>query len=111
LLTYQNNNERLITERFSKSVEQLGSNDISVRIGGIYALERIAKDSPKDHWTIMEVLTAFVRQRSPLRGNKSKKQALSKVTTDVQWALTAIVDVIIIAMNSRVGSNEIYLCY
>jgi Pentapeptide repeats (8 copies) len=36
-----------------------------VRLGGIYALERIAHDSPRDHWTIVEVLTAYVRQNAP----------------------------------------------
>ncbi len=39
--------------------------NLEVRLGGIYALERIARDSPKDHWTIMEVLTAYVRENSP----------------------------------------------
>ena len=41
--------------------------NLEVRLGGIYALERIAKDSPKDEWTIMEVLTAYVRQNAPMR--------------------------------------------
>ena len=45
--------ERLITERFSQSVEQLVNENIAVRIGGIYSLERIAKDSRKDCWTIL----------------------------------------------------------
>ncbi|WP_062294251.1 hypothetical protein [Nostoc piscinale] len=36
-----------------------------MRLGAIYTLERIAKDSAKDHWTIMEVLTAFVRENAP----------------------------------------------
>ena len=35
-----------------------------MRIGGIYALERIARDSAKDHPTVMEVLTAFIREHS-----------------------------------------------
>ena len=57
--------ERLITDRFSKAVEQLGKEkDTTVRTGGIYALERIAKDSPKDFWTIMEVLTSYAREKS-----------------------------------------------
>jgi len=51
-----------ITERFSKAVELLGSEKLEVRLGGIYALERIARDSQPDHWTVMEVLTAFVRE-------------------------------------------------
>ena len=38
--------------------------NLEVRLGGIYALERIAGDSPRDHWTIMEILTAYVRQNA-----------------------------------------------
>ncbi len=57
--------QRLITERFSKAVEQIGSGKEEVVIGGIYSLERIAKDSPKDQWTIMEVLTSYIRKNSP----------------------------------------------
>jgi uncharacterized protein YjbI with pentapeptide repeats len=56
--------EKQITERFSKAVEQLGEESITVRLGAIYSLERIAKDSKYDHWTIMEVLTAFIREKS-----------------------------------------------
>ncbi len=63
-----------LTERFSKAVELLGSEKIEVRLGGIYALERIAWDSMKDHWTVMEVLTAFVREQS--------KEALKKMVED-----------------------------
>jgi hypothetical protein len=35
-----------------------------VRIGGIYALEGIARDSARDHPMVMEVLTTFVREHS-----------------------------------------------
>lgn len=38
-----------------------------IRIGAIYALERIAHDSPKDHWPIMEVLTAYIRKNSAVK--------------------------------------------
>src|SRR5579871_5378315 len=60
-----------ITDRYTKAIEQLGKLDgdkpnIEVRLGAIYALERIARDSPRDHWTIMEVLTAYVRQNAPV---------------------------------------------
>lgn len=57
--------ERLITDRFIRAVEQLGNRDsLDVRLGGIYALERIARDSRKDYWTVMEVLTAYVRENA-----------------------------------------------
>lgn len=54
-----------ITDRFTKAIELLGDEKLEVRLGGIFALERIAKDSAdKDHWTIMEILTAYVRTQS-----------------------------------------------
>ena len=61
--------EGQITERFTKAVEQLGNKEsMATRLGGIYALERIAKDSERDHWPIMEILTAYVRETAPLKG-------------------------------------------
>ena len=51
-----------ITDRFSKAIEQLGSDELTVRLGGIYALERIARDSPRDYAATMEVLSAFARR-------------------------------------------------
>jgi hypothetical protein len=56
--------QRRITESFSKATEQLGSDKLEVRLGGIYTLERILRESPDDYWTVMENLTAFVRERS-----------------------------------------------
>jgi uncharacterized protein YjbI with pentapeptide repeats len=58
--------EGQITDRFSRAVDQLGSDQFTIRLGGIYALERIARDSPRDYEPVMEVLTAFARQQSPL---------------------------------------------
>jgi Pentapeptide repeats (9 copies) len=57
--------EGQITERFTRAIDQLGSDKLEIKLGGIYALERIAKDSPKDHWPIMEMLTAYVRENAP----------------------------------------------
>ena len=53
-----------ITDRFSKAIELLGNEKLEVRLGAIYALERISNDSQKDHWAVMEILTAFVRENS-----------------------------------------------
>jgi uncharacterized protein YjbI with pentapeptide repeats len=63
--------QRRITESFSKAIEQLGSDKLEVRLGGIYSLERISKESPDDYWTVMENLTAFVRERS--RRNEAER--------------------------------------
>ena len=82
---------RQVTERFSKAVEMLGSEESDeLKIGGIYLLERIARDFPQDYWTVVEVLTAFVRRRSPIE----KKRAQSKIGSDIQTALTSISNLI-----------------
>jgi uncharacterized protein YjbI with pentapeptide repeats len=54
--------EGQITDRFTHAVDQLGDANLTVRLGGIYALERIARDSPRDYAASMEVLTAFARR-------------------------------------------------
>lgn len=75
-----------LTDLYVKAIEQLGSEKLQIRLGGIYALERIARESPKDHWPIMEVLTAFVRENAPLReeapGAKAKEEEESTVAPE-----------------------------
>ncbi|GHE89832.1 hypothetical protein GCM10017786_22540 [Amycolatopsis deserti] len=57
-----------ITDRYTRAVDQLGAEgaeNLHRRLGGIYALERIAVDSPRDQATMVEVLSAFLRSTSP----------------------------------------------
>jgi Pentapeptide repeats (9 copies) len=63
LRTLRLNREGQITERYSRAVDQLGGAKLQVRLGGIYALERIARESSRDHGPIFEVLCAFARTR------------------------------------------------
>lgn len=52
----------LLNERFQKGAEMLGSEDLSVRLGGIYALKHLAAEHPDQyHIQVMELLCAFVR--------------------------------------------------
>jgi hypothetical protein len=64
--------DRQITERYARAVEQLGSDKLEVRLGAIYALERIARDSERDHWPIMEILTAYMREHAPWPPNDAR---------------------------------------
>src|SRR3954466_2309887 len=48
-----------ITERFTRAIDQLGNESLDVRLGGIYALERIARDSAEDHPQVLEVIAAY----------------------------------------------------
>ncbi|WP_327588467.1 pentapeptide repeat-containing protein [Nonomuraea sp. NBC_00507] len=77
-----------ITDRYIKAVEQLGSTKMDVRLGGIYALERLAKDSPRDHQTVYEVLAAFVREHD--HKLKPGVRVPGALATDAQAALTVI---------------------
>jgi hypothetical protein len=84
-----------ITDRYTKAIEQLGKMDgdkpnIEVRLGAIYALERIAWDSPRDHWTIMEVLTAYIRRNAPAPAGPTEPDPSIKPRTEIQ----AILDVL-----------------
>ncbi|MFF5895411.1 pentapeptide repeat-containing protein [Streptomyces argenteolus] len=54
-----------ITNRFNAAVTNLGSDSLDVRLGGIYALERIMQDSVRDRATVVSVLTAYVRRHAP----------------------------------------------
>ncbi|GAA4630373.1 hypothetical protein GCM10023196_055480 [Actinoallomurus vinaceus] len=71
-----------LTDRFAKAIDQLGGEAIDIRLGAIYSLERIARDSPRDHPAVMEVLAAFVRRTSKARGEE--------VPQDLQAAMTVL---------------------
>ena len=88
-LNFSQGENRLITERFTRSIEQLGNKEETIRIGGIYALERIANDSPRDSWTIMEVLSSFIRGKQNIKGQDLTAN-LPTIRTDAQAALTVI---------------------
>lgn len=62
--TYVLSREGHVTDRYTKAVGQLGESSPAVRIGGVYALERIGNDSPRDRTTIIYVLGAFIRECS-----------------------------------------------
>ena len=53
--------ERRITELYTKAVDQLGSDMAPVRLGGLYALERLAQGNPGHRQTIVDVVCAYLR--------------------------------------------------
>ena len=59
--------EGQITDRYASAIEHLGETDKepAMRLGAIYGLERIARDSSRDHWPIIEILLGHVRQEAP----------------------------------------------
>ncbi len=54
--------QSLLNERYQRGAEMLGNGVLSVRLGGIYALRRLAEEHPEQyHIQIIELLCAFVR--------------------------------------------------
>jgi hypothetical protein len=106
--------ENHFTALFSKSIEQLGTRPVAgdtdhspqtlsrsfdVRIAGIYGLDRVARDSNRDHWPIMEILCRYVRQNHPaakagpnVDAEKliDKLDALPEAPFDLESAMTTI---------------------
>ena len=55
--------QSVLNERYQKGAEMLGNTVLSVRIGGIVALERLALEHPAQyHAEVMKLLFAFIRQ-------------------------------------------------
>lgn len=90
LLTWRTirlNREGQITDRYSQAIEHLGAEEPETRLGGIYALERIARDSRRDHWPIMELLVDYLRRHAPwprpdtqtLAGRRAEIEAITTV--------------------------------
>ncbi|MFQ5675059.1 MAG: pentapeptide repeat-containing protein [bacterium] len=89
-----------IGNRFSHAVEQLGTYKLEVQLGGIFTLEKIARESEKDHWIIMEILTAYVRENARLTKdsenphdympNGREVAKLRRLPTNIQTILSVI---------------------
>jgi hypothetical protein len=53
--------ERRITELYTKAADQLGSEKAPIRLAGLYALERLAQNTPGQRQTIVNLLCAYLR--------------------------------------------------
>jgi hypothetical protein len=72
--------EGQIIDRFTKAIDQIGATDegkkrLEIRIGGIYALARIAQDSVQYYDQIMEILTAYIRENARLNARLPPTEA------------------------------------
>lgn len=53
--------EQRITDLYTRAVDQLGSGQAPVRLGGLHALERLAQNNPAQRQTIVDVICAYLR--------------------------------------------------
>ena len=89
----------LLNERYQKAAEMLGSDVLSVRIGGVHTLRDLAVEQPNQyHVRVMRLLCAFAR--NPVKGGTDGGElATSRIYSDVAFLmlredLQAVMDVI-----------------
>lgn len=67
--------------------------NLEVRIGSIYALERIALDSARDHIQIMEIFCAYIRENAPMNSLGVSEPDIverPKLRIDIQAVISVI---------------------
>ncbi|MCX5255772.1 pentapeptide repeat-containing protein [Streptomyces canus] len=84
-----------ITNRFTAAINNLGSASLDIRLGGIYALGRIMNDSARDEPTVIQVLSAYLRQHAALPAGGEKAPAKSSDESsspraDIQAVITVL---------------------
>ncbi|MFP8941232.1 pentapeptide repeat-containing protein [Streptomyces fenghuangensis] len=80
--------EGQVTDRYNAAVGNIGDDALEVRLGGIYALQRIMEDSPRDQPSIVNVLSTYIRNHA-----KKPKQGTDGPIgppSDIQAAFTAL---------------------
>ncbi len=109
-----------ITSTFTAAIAQLEDKELSIRLGGIYALKKIAEDNPKDYKEVIgNTLQAFIRSTSKYEeddknselkqepvedstdDNVDKKELIKLVKEDIAAALTSILSLKIIGLDLR----------
>jgi hypothetical protein len=79
-------------ERFTRAVDQLGSDRQDVQLGGIYGLGQIARQDPDSRLAVTDVLVAYLRRRAapPAKPPTNRSVELGVRAPDVQAALTVL---------------------
>ncbi|MFF8598208.1 pentapeptide repeat-containing protein [Streptomyces sp. NPDC015232] len=99
-----------LTTRFNDAITHLGSPSLDVRFGGIYALERIMQDSPRDQPRVVSVLSAYVRRHAPVPAAgfaKEPEDVLEADKTDVPTDVEAATGVLLRRRPGKDGSASL----
>jgi hypothetical protein len=94
--TFALNRRGQLTERFTRAIELLGEEEkkLDVRLGGIYALERLAQESWKEHGPVVEILCAYVRNHAPVKGTPEEgtpfHYAPAEAPVDIKAVMTVL---------------------
>jgi uncharacterized protein YjbI with pentapeptide repeats len=87
--------EQRLTELYTRAVDQLGSERAPVRLGGLYALERLAQNNSDQRQTIVDVICAYLRmpytppEDPPPTADSAERSEDEKRRQELQVRLTA----------------------
>jgi hypothetical protein len=92
-LTRQN----IVDERFSRAINQLGSENRDVRLGGILSLDMLARANPEYHWPVLDVLASYIQEHTRESHAAAERAAeagclteLPPLPNDIYFALYAL---------------------
>ena len=87
--------QQLLSDRYQKATEMLGSSVMTVRLGGIHELQRLANENTAQfHVPVLQSLCGFIQEPTiPVENpSNASKGAFSHIPADIRAALEAIQD-------------------
>jgi uncharacterized protein YjbI with pentapeptide repeats len=90
--TLENNQEGKYTDRFTNAVGQLGNEHMGVRLGGLYALLRLAHDSITERSNVIRMFCTYIRSHSSVTVSEGGNidGSIDKAELDIQECFNLI---------------------
>ncbi|HEY9627394.1 MAG TPA: pentapeptide repeat-containing protein [Coleofasciculaceae cyanobacterium] len=92
ILNYKFTKDKQIEERFDKSLEQLQSENIYIRVSSISRLEQHTRDKEQDTRQVIHILAAYIRNKSALATSAVQENSTEALPllVDIQEAMNVI---------------------
>ena len=92
--SYVASQNKQASDVLARAAELLGSPDMPTRLGGVYALRRLAKTSPDDYMPALDILTGFVRMKYPVSGDHQAEHQTRPGNSRCPVEVHAILDIL-----------------
>ncbi|MDQ5970161.1 MAG: hypothetical protein QG593_678, partial [Patescibacteria group bacterium] len=86
LLDMKLTENKIENETFASMLNTLASPQFEVRVGGIYALENLARTNISFYWPVLHTLVSYVKTHSSITNHVSSKQ--DNIQADIQAILS-----------------------
>lgn len=83
---------KLENETFAAMLNTLASPQLEVRVGGIYALENLARTNKDFYWPVLHTLISYVKNHRSIDSNDKRLPYNEKIQTDIQAILNFVVE-------------------